>query len=330
LKKIFKWTILHPVYTGLIGMILVVILVNVIAYRQAKAMLNYTSQGERTVSPESLSLLQKAQIIFTGVNVPKPRNMSNPAVLNLPFEVHQLRTHDGMQLEAWYIPHPQSNGVVLMFPGHAAAKSALLPEAKAFYTLGYATFLVDFRGSGGSSGQRVSMGYYEADDVATAFEYVRRLLPNRPVVLYGQSMGSAAILRFVSTYDIQPDAIMIESVFDTMLSTVKNRFSSMRFPSFPSAHLLIFWGGLQSGFSGFRHNPVEYAKMVRCPVLMLHGEKDPRVTVEQSKSVFDNLQGKKQFKLFKGIRHESYYKHSPEEWMQVTSQFLKEYLKHTI
>lgn len=303
-------------------------MLNVLAYNHAKAMLNYTQQGERTASPESLSFLQKARILLTGVKIPKPHNTSTPATLDLSFEVHQLRLSENISLEAWYIPHNQSDCIVLLFHGYSAAKSSLLPEAKAFYESGYATFLVDFRGSGGSSGSTVSIGYYEADDVALAVEYVQELLPDHSLVLYGQSMGSAAILRFISTYNIQPDAIIIESVFDTMLSTVKNRFTAMGLPAFPGAHLLVFWGGLQSGFLGFSHNPVEYAEMVRCPVLMLHGEKDPRVTIEQTKSVFDNLKGKKQFELFEGAGHESYYKHNPVKWTQVVSNFLKAHLNN--
>jgi hypothetical protein len=30
-------------------------------------------------------------------------------------------------------------------------------------------------------------------------------------------------------------------------------------------------GGIINGHSGFKHNPVDYAAQVNCPVLMLHG-----------------------------------------------------------
>jgi alpha-beta hydrolase superfamily lysophospholipase len=63
----------------------------------------------------------------------------------------------------------------------------------------------------------------------------------------------------------------------------------MGLPTFPAAQLLVFWGGVQQGFNGFRHNPAEYARSVKCPVLMMHGEHDSRVTVEQARNIFDNL-----------------------------------------
>lgn len=84
------------------------------------------------------------------------------------------------------------------------------------------------------------------DDVAGSMAYVRAISPHQPLILYGQSMGGAAIMRAIDVNDIQPDAIIIEAVFDKMLSTVQNRFSAMGLPSFPGAHLLVFWGGVQN------------------------------------------------------------------------------------
>jgi hypothetical protein len=50
------------------------ILLNVIAYQHAKAMLNFTGQIPRTESIEVLSIWQKLTILLTGVKIPKPLN----------------------------------------------------------------------------------------------------------------------------------------------------------------------------------------------------------------------------------------------------------------
>ncbi len=77
---------------------------------------------------------------------------------------------------------------------------------------------------------------------------------------------------------MQPAALVLESPFDALLSTVVNRFALMGLPAFPFAHLLVFWGGVQQGFNGFRHYPADYATEVRCAVLLLDGANDTRVT----------------------------------------------------
>jgi alpha-beta hydrolase superfamily lysophospholipase len=243
----------------------------------------------------------------------------------LPFEVHQIKVDDSIRLEGWHIPHPQAKGLIILFHGYASVKASLLPEASALHELGYATFLVDFPGSGGSSGHQTSLGYNEANDVTKTFEYVRSMFAQQPLILYGRSMGSAAILRAIHVYHIQPDAIIIEAVFDRLLYTVQNRFAAMGLPAFPAAHLLIFWGGIQNGSSGFGYNPVEYAASVQCPALILHGTDDLRATLVEGRAVFQRLNSKKQFESFAGVGHEAYLAARPEQWKRSVTQFLVQY-----
>lgn len=42
------------------------------------------------------------------------------------------------------------------------------------------------------------------------------------------------------------------------------------------------WGGWQQGFNGFRHNPVDYARRVRVPTLLMQGDRDDRVSVAEA------------------------------------------------
>ena len=188
--------------------------------------------------------------------------------------------------------------------------------------LGFAVVLVDFRGSGGSSGNETTVGVREADDVFAAVQHARWFAPDMPCILYGQSMGSAAILRAIAGGGLKPDAIIIECPFDRLVATVGNRFTAMGLPAWPGAPLLVFWGGVQCGFNGFDHNPADYARAVHCPVLLLHGSADPRVTPEQVQAVFDNLAGEKRFELLDGAGHQPYLDTHPEQWKVAVQSFL--------
>jgi pimeloyl-ACP methyl ester carboxylesterase len=199
-----------------------------------------------------------------------------------------------------------------------------LHEARAFLEMGLSVLLVDFRGSGDSSESYTTLGFREAEDVACAVRYAHDHLPHSQVILYGQSMGAAAILRAIHACGVQPDAIIVEAVFDRMLSTVRNRFRIMGVPSFPSAELLVFWGGRQAGFDGFSLNPVEYAASVRCPILFLHGAADPRARLEEARCVFAAVPARKRFKEFPGIGHEASVARFPNEWKETVGQFLRD------
>jgi alpha-beta hydrolase superfamily lysophospholipase len=299
---------------------------NVVAYLHARAMTRFVASGARTGSPESLSRLQKVAVLVAGVTVPKPVNTVSPDDIGLEFEVHRFASDCG-EIEAWYIPREQSRGTVLMFHGYASCKSVILHEAKLFHEMGYATVLVDFRACGGSAGSDTSIGVYEADDVAAAYEYVRTRWRDEPVILFGQSMGGAAVLRAVAIHDLEPAALVLECPFDRLIGTVKNRFSVMGLPSFPFAQLLVFWGGVQQGFDGFGHNPMDYSLEVTVPTLLLYGGRDTMVQPAEARRVFDNLAGAKQIELFSERGHESYVAREADRWSDVVTNFLTSHVQ---
>jgi dipeptidyl aminopeptidase/acylaminoacyl peptidase len=188
--------------------------------------------------------------------------------------------------------------------------------------LGQVVVLVDFRGSGGSGGDRTSVGYDEARDVAAAMRWARvDLRLDRPV-LYGTSMGAAAVLRAVAVEGVQPRALVLEAPFDRLLTTVRHRFEAMRLPSFPGAELLLFWASVQSGFNAFQHNPVDYARRVHVPTLILHGHDDPRVTEAEARAIYDRLPAAKVIEVFPNVGHGVTGVIPPETWRDVVGRFL--------
>ncbi len=188
--------------------------------------------------------------------------------------------------------------------------------------MGFASFLVDFRGCGGSDGDTTTIGYHEADDVAAAVSHVRAHWPDQPVLLFGQSMGAAAVLRAVGVLGVKADALVLECPFDRMLTAVRARFRALGVTSFPMAEALVFWGGAQHGFNAFAHDPVVYASNVHCPVLLLHGEVDRRVQQSEVRAIHDQLAGRKKLYFFETLGHHSYVSRQPAEWREQVEEFL--------
>ena len=297
---------------------------NVLAYRHAYAMMHFSPGIDRTREPEKLTLLQKIGVLFSGVSLPRPHSSLVATHLGPECKSIIVAGTNGIRLGAWYCPGTSTNSLVILFHGYGGEKSGTLSEAKALLEMGCSVLLVDFRGSGESSESYTTVGYDEAEDVAAAVRYAQEHLPQRKVILYGQSMGAAAVLRAVHSCGVRPDSIMVEAVFDRLLSTVRHRFEAMGIPSFPSAELLLFWGGRQAGFNGLTHNPVDYARSVTCPILFLHGADDPRARLEEARQVFAAVPGLKRFREFPGIGHQSAVVRFPREWKEAIGQFLGE------
>lgn len=148
---------------------------------------------------------------------------------------------------------------------------------------------------------------------------------SQKVVLYGMSMGAAAITRAIALQEVKPDAIILESPFDSLLNTVRDRFQAMRLPAFPAADLLVFWGGVQYGFNEFAHNPSDYARAIKCPTLLLYGKQDRRVKMSEVNILFKNLGGPKQLVSFAAAGHESLIAADADRWKQNMAQFLRQF-----
>jgi hypothetical protein len=298
------------------------ILLNGIAWMQARAMTHYAHGGPRTPRPEALSLREKAWAVLAGVTVPRPVNSHTPADVGLQYESRRVSLEGGDYLEGWYVPHAQARGLVLMFPGYAESKESLLPAASALHAMGHDLLMLDFRGAGGSSGDDTTLGVREAKEVARAVEYARQQWPRRPIVLYGVSMGAAAVMRAIAAEGVRVDAAILESPFDSLLHTVRNRFHSMGLPGTPGAELIVLWGSVQQRFNGFEHNPVDYAPAIACPTLLLYGDNDPRVTAAEARAIYDRLPGPKAFARFPGAGHEALAVYAPEKWQEQVGHFL--------
>lgn len=303
--------------------LLSIVLVNSLAWVQARAMTHFVPSGQPLDQFAKASLTDKLWALTTGVKLPRPENHHTPADHYLPFEVRHILLPNSEQLEAWFVPHPQSRGIVVMFPGYAGVKEAFLTPAAHLYQFGYSSLLVDFRGSGGSSGNDTTLGLREADDVAATFGYAQQQWPAQPIILYGISMGGAAILRAVAIDGVQPAAIIIEGVFDRLLTTVQHRFDAVHLPPWPTAQLLVFWGSVQMGYNGFQHNPVDYASAIKCPILVMHGERDPWITHDETQALVAHIDAPKLFVDVPGVGHDMPFVYpAPDVWVATVKQFL--------
>jgi uncharacterized protein len=261
-----------------------------------------------------------------GLGLSRPISTKKPINLGLEYTTQRIPINQTEWLDTWLIPvkYATSKGTIILFPGSGGSKARqLLAPAKVFHDLGYDTLLVDFRGVGGSSGNTNTIGIREAQDVALSMGYTQKSNLKRPLILYGISMGSVAILKAVADEKINPDAIILEEPFAKLVNAVGSRVSKNHIPSFPLAELIVFWGGVQHGFNGFAHNPVDYAHQVKCPALILQGELDQWTSRIEIDQIFDNLSGYKQLSVFPNTGHSLLVTVDRERWKQDISKFLE-------
>jgi alpha-beta hydrolase superfamily lysophospholipase len=307
----------------LLFLVVAVLAFNCVAALQARAATHFVPDAPPVQQQLAVPLPHKLWTLLTGVKIPRPVNHATPAEHYLPYQVRTISVGSGEHLEAWYVPHTPSRGLVIMFAGYAGVKEGLLTPAAHLYQFGYSSLLVDFRGSGGSSGNDTTLGMREAEDVVAAFSYATEHWPEQPLLGYGVSMGSVALMRAVALYALKPRALILEGPFDRLLTTIRHRFDALGLPSFPAAELLVFWGSVQLGANGFVHNPIGYARQIACPTLLMRGESDPWITAEEMQSIADAIPTQPRVLTVPGHGHEMPFVYgAPELWVSTIRAFL--------
>ena len=99
----------------------------------------------------------------------RPRAVVAPANLGRPYEHVTLRTSDGLDLAAWYVPS-RNGAAVISFP----TRKGKLPQARMLVRHGFGVLLLDARGYDGSEGDSNVFGWGQEKDIDAAVAWLRK------------------------------------------------------------------------------------------------------------------------------------------------------------
>lgn len=167
--------------------------------------------------PVAFVLLQLVMVpvamgVLTTNRAHAPLGDATPADHGLAYDDVALRTDDGVDLAAWYVPGDNGAAVVLLH-GAGSTRSATLDHAEALAGLGYGVLMLDARGHGGSAGTAMDLGWYGNLDVDCAVDWLlaRPDVTNERVGVVGLSMGGEEALTAAAA-DPRIGAVVAEGV----------------------------------------------------------------------------------------------------------------------
>lgn len=241
------------------------------------------------------------------------RVVRNEAVLTdfgLIGEEITVTTEDGIDINAYIVPNPQSRGNVLILHGmHGMDATSLFDYAKFIYDAGYTPINVDMRAHGKSSGESLSFGYLETLDVLAVIDYLQSdsRYNDLPNIIYGLSMGGSTAINTAAISDAVDGVIAISpflayqaQVSDYML---RDGAPGLFVKSFtPFVNLVL---RAKCGVSPTKESP-EYraSQLGDIPVLIVHGDADSQTAVYQGEALYQNISSNnKEFWLVSGADH---------------------------
>lgn len=207
-----------------------------------------------------------------------------------PLEEVTLQTKDGLKLVSYYkAPETTEKGelypVILYMHGNTGpatdAAHKLIPAAEA----GYGILLLEYRGYGSNPGTPTEEGLIA--DAEAALHYIHlKHGKNAKIIYYGMSMGTGVANGLAEKRP--PAGLIQECGFTSMTDAAK-----IHYPLFPVKHLI------KDTF-----NSEKRIASLTVPLLVLHGELDGTVPVEQGKKIFETAaSADKTLKLYPQAKH---------------------------
>lgn len=197
----------------------------------------------------------------------------------------RLKDQDGTQIDAWYHEAKQGFPTILFFHGNAGSLISGAWYSRALADAGFGLLAVDYRGYGVSKGSPSEEGLYQDARAAVAYVTHERQVPLSRIVLYGESLGTGVAVQMATEYPL--GAIVLQSPYTSM-----EAMGELRFPWLP-VHMLVV----------DKFDSLSKIARVHVPLLLMHGENDNVVPVQQGKTLFAAANEPKQAVYFADQGH---------------------------
>jgi alpha-beta hydrolase superfamily lysophospholipase len=273
-------------------------------------------------------------------------------------EEMQWITNDAIKLYAqrW---EPESNirGAICLVHGLGEHSSRYRHWADKLTAAGYAVLAYDLRGHGKSGGKRGHAASFDhhADDICTLVEHAGAFYSEKPLFVYGHSLGGLLALFFL--IQRQPDlngAIVTSPGLETMANRQKAKVTAARILGSIAPRVSIANGLELDGLSRdpavikaylndpLVHNQItlgmgrdmfaaaeyvyEKASSIELPLLLMHGSEDRITYLSGTEKIAKTVSGECVFKVWDGFYHELH--NEPEQ--NDVFDYLREWLnKHS-
>jgi len=190
--------------------------------------------------------------------------------LATPYEEHFIDTPNGGKINALLLTVEKSKGVIYYLHGNTGSIKRWRFMAEELTSYGYDVFVIDYRGYGKSKGHRTEELMHS--DVEVCFSYLKSRYVEKPIVVYGRSLGSGFGIRLCSK--VQADRLILETPYYSLLHVAR-----FYFPFLPTYYLMRF-----------RFRSDLFIDKVKCPIAIFHGTKDRIVPYHSALALFKEVE----------------------------------------
>jgi pimeloyl-ACP methyl ester carboxylesterase len=203
----------------------------------------------------------------------------------------------GVTLRGWDCrPAGQRRATLVFLHGIGDNRSSVSGAIGRFIARGIEVIAYDSRAHGQSTGDACTYGYWEKRDLRSVIDAAAA----ERVVLVGTSLGAAVALQEAAD-DPRVIGIVAAEVFSDLRTVARERA-----PRFLTDGMIRRAFSIAEASAAFRvdeASPVEAARRITAPVLLIHGSRDTETTPDHSQRVLAALRAQKELLLVDGAAH---------------------------
>lgn len=218
------------------------------------------------------------------LRAPRLAHVRTPGELGLPFATVRLSTANGKQLHAWHIPAPQAAlrpaPALVILHGWGSNADQMLPLAPGLHAAGFGLLILDARCHGASDGDTFASLPRFAEDAAHAADWLAEqpaIDPQR-IALLGHSVGAGAVL-LAASWRPRICAVVSLSAFAHPAEMMQRWMAEQGLPESVIGDAVSSHVQHTIGYRFDRIAPITTLPQLGCPVLLMHGEDDTVVPV---------------------------------------------------
>ena len=234
---------------------------------------------------------------------------------------------DGLRLQGYQIQcNVNSHNWVILIHGYTGNARQMVYAAKEFLAEGFHVLLIDLRGHGKSEGTHIGMGWLDRLDILQWIQEIMRQDNKANIVLYGISMGAAAVMMTIGELLPSNVKVAIEdsgytSIWDEFAWELKTIF---HLPPTYVLHCARWVAKRKAGYDIKQGSCIRQLQKTKIPILMIHGTEDSFVPFSMQEELYQAVQGKKQKLVVEGAAHVESYQKQPELYWNTIKEFIKE------
>jgi pimeloyl-ACP methyl ester carboxylesterase len=223
--------------------------------------------------------------VHLGFRAPRVPAQGTPADLGLNFESVRIPTVRGRALAGWLLPASGATQAVIILHGWGSNAELMLPLALPVHRAGLNVLLFDARNHGGSDGDNFTSLPRFAEDLGAAIQWLKQQHPSRStgIAVLGHSVGAGAAL-FEATRNRRIDAVVSIGAFADPAELTERYLARSHLPRFvvELTKRYVEWV-IGERFATIA--PVNSIRRVPCPVLLVHGDQDRTVPIEDARRI---------------------------------------------